>query len=65
MQMIECEGYKAFFGTMLITPKNKNIEPFIIADKDWLYKPQYDCWYGDGRSFMSAICTVIEIKAKE
>lgn len=56
--MIKVEGYKAFHGTMLITPKNPKFEPFSLTC-DWLYKPECDCWYGDGRSFMAEICTVI------
>lgn len=52
--MIRVEGYKAFHGDMLIKPVNS--DSFLIKDKDWLYKPDYDCWYGDGRSFHSSIC---------
>lgn len=56
--MISSEGYKAFYGTMRITPKNPNMEPFDLTC-DWLYKPEYQCWYGKGRSFMEEICTVL------
>lgn len=58
--MIKVEGYKAFHGDMLISPKNNLYPPFYICDKDWLYKPEYDCWYGDGRSFSAEICEPIE-----
>ena len=58
--MIKVEGYKAFHGDMLITPKRALIAPFYIKDKDWLYKPTTDCWYGDGRSFPADICEPIE-----
>lgn len=58
--MIKVEGYKAFHGDMLITPKNRLYPPFYICDKDWLYKPDTDCWYGDGRSFPAEICEPIE-----
>ena len=57
--MIKVEGYKAFHGDMRIYPKNP-ANVFCICDKDWLYKPEYDCWYGDGRSFPAFICEPIE-----
>ena len=56
--MIKVEGYKAFHGDMLIKPINRDI--YIITDKDWLYKPDYNCWYGDGRSFPAEVCEPIE-----
>lgn len=52
--MLECEGYKMFKGEMKILPKN-GMEPFII-DAVWLYKPEFECWYGQGRSFPKEIC---------
>lgn len=55
--MIEVEGYKAFRGLMRITP-TANF-PQIEIYGDWLYKPEYKCWYGQGRSFMEDICTII------
>lgn len=58
--MIKVEGYKAFHGNMKIVPKNAFYLPFYICDKDWLYKPDTDCWYGDGRSFPAEICEVQE-----
>lgn len=57
--MIKVEGYKAFKGVMKITPKNANFKPFEL-ESDWLYKPDTDCWYGDGRSFCDSICEVME-----
>lgn len=57
--MIKVEGYRAFHGTMRITPvKSSGIEPFEIT-ADWLYKPEYKCWYGQGRSFAEEICEVV------
>lgn len=56
--MISLEGYKAFRGIMRIIPKNPNIKPFDLA-ADWLYKPEHQCWYGGGGSFMEEICTVL------
>ena len=59
MVMIEVEGYKAFHGTMFIVPKNNLYSPFYIRDTDWLYRPDTNCWYGGGRSFVSEICKPI------
>ena len=60
MIIISVEGYKAFHGDMNITPKNNSIPPFCIVNKDWLYKPDTNCWYGDGKSFSADICEVID-----
>lgn len=57
--MIECENYKMFRGTMLITPANPEFEPFALTG-DWLYKPEYGCWYCKARSFPEAVCSVVE-----
>ena len=56
--MIQVEGYKMFRGTMRITPKNSQVPQHEIYG-DWLYKPEYDCWYGHGQSFMTEICEII------
>lgn len=56
--LIKVEGYKAFHGSMKIEYKLKG--PEIIEDKDWLYKPDTDCWYGAGKSFPANICTIIK-----
>lgn len=56
--MIKVDGYKAFHGTMKIEYKLRTTE--IIENKDWLYKPDTNCWYGAGRSFPSDICTPME-----
>lgn len=58
--MIKVEGYKAFHGDMKITPKNTLYKPFYITGKDWLYKPDTDCWYGGGSSYAAEICEPIE-----
>lgn len=50
-EMLECEGYKMFRGTATITPINQN-PPFTVTG-DWLYKPDTDCWYCNGRSFQA------------
>ena len=58
--MIKVEGYKAFHGDMKIVPKSILYRPFYICDKDWLYKPDTDCWYGGGSSYVAHICEPIE-----
>lgn len=50
--MLECEGYKMFFGSAQILPVNR--EPFVVRGT-WLYKPQYDTWYCSGRSYPACI----------
>ena len=57
--MIKVEGFMAFKGTMRITPKSDTIKPFEI-EGDWLYKPDCECWYGNGRSFSKEICEVVK-----
>lgn len=57
--MIKVEGYEAFRGVMRITPKNPKFPPIEI-DADWLYKPEFNCWYGNGSSFDACICEVVE-----
>ena len=54
--MLKCEGYMMFRGTATIAPANG--APYDVTG-DWLYKPEYDCWYGGGRSFCAAVCEVI------
>jgi hypothetical protein len=56
--MVEVEGYKAFNGVMKITPKCQNVAPFEL-EGDWLYKPDTDCWYGSGKSFVKEICEIV------
>ena len=57
--MINVEGFKAFSGIMKVTPMNPNVKPFIIGG-DFLYKPDMDCWYCKGRSFLAATCQILE-----
>ena len=59
MKMIRVEGYKAFRGTMQVTPGNPAYPPFIL-DGDWLYKPDTDCWYCKGRSFPAFTCEPLD-----
>ena len=55
--MIEVEGYKMFVGVMKIVPKTDKIKPFEV-EGDWLYKPECDCWYCKGSSYVASICEV-------
>lgn len=57
--MLKCEGYKMFKGKMRIMPKCANVQPFEI-EATWLYKPESNCWYGNGSSFMAEICEIVE-----
>lgn len=56
--MIKCEGYKAFHGSAVIKPTNPKFPPFEMRG-DWLYKPEYDCWYCNGSSYPAEIVTEI------
>lgn len=60
-KVISVEGYKAFRGTMRITPKAA--VPEFELSGDWLYKPDTGCWYGKGSSFAADICTIVEVNA--
>lgn len=57
--MIKVEGFKAFRGTMRIKSSNPKFRPLIIRC-DWLYKPEYNCWYGQGHSFDAEICEILD-----
>lgn len=59
-KMICVEGYKAFRGKMRIIPRN-GIDPFVI-ESDWLYNPEYDCWYGNCSSYPASVCEIEEIE---
>lgn len=56
--MIEVGGYKAFRGTMLVTPQNSVLGPYTLTG-DWIYIPQCGCWYGEGQSFPAEICKIV------
>lgn len=55
--MLEVEGYKMFRGKMLVTPLTNFHAPFIL-EGDFLYKPEYGCWYHDGHSYGDNICCI-------
>lgn len=62
--MLKCEGYKMFYGTMLISPrpspnpKFPTKEPFEVTGT-WLYKPDTGCWYCNGSSYVEGVCKII------
>ena len=55
--MLSCEGYKMFRGAATISPPNPKFPPFA-EDGDWLYKPEYDCWYVNGSSYPSKVVDI-------
>lgn len=59
MKIICVEGYKAFRGTMKVTPGNPAYPPFEL-EGEWLYKPDTDCWYCKGRSFPAFTCKPLD-----
>lgn len=61
--MLQSEGYKMFRGTMRIVPKSDKFQPFEVTT-DWLYKPEYNCWYGNGSSYAAEICEVVDDQTK-
>lgn len=60
-RIIEVEGYKAFRGSMKITPRSSLIPPFTV-NGDWLYQPNYKCWYNDQSSYPEDICEIEEVE---
>lgn len=53
----QCEGYIMFRGQVNVTPKNTDFKPFCLFGT-WLYKPEYNCWYCNGKSFMPDILDI-------
>lgn len=56
--MLQCEGYKMFFGTAKVTPLNLMFAPIELTGT-WLYRPDTECWYCDGSSFWKEIVSEI------
>lgn len=56
--MLECEGYKMFYGTATVTPVNPKFPARDITGT-WLYKPEHDCWYVNGESWPAEIVSDI------
>ena len=56
--MLTSEGYKMFRGTGAIhnAKTGKEIE---LQCGDWLYKPEYDCWYVNGHSYPAECVKVL------
>lgn len=54
--MLSCEGYKMFKGAMKI---KSVVRPEYIEEGVWLYKPEYECWYCNGRSYPNENCEVV------
>lgn len=63
MIMICVEGYRAFRGTMKVTPGNPAYPPYTMTG-DWLYKPDADCWYCKGRSFPAFTCEPVDTETE-
>ena len=57
--MLCCEGYKMFRGTATIRPKSPSRKAYK-ENGDWLYKPEWDCWYVNGSSYPAEIVENIE-----
>lgn len=56
--MISIEGYKAFRGTLQVTPRGGNFNP-VILNGEFLYRPDTECWYHKGSSYPADICEVV------
>lgn len=63
--MICLDGYRAFHGTMRITPTAPGYRGFEVTG-DFLYKPEYKCWYcqpfggGLSVSYEADICEIVD-----
>ena len=53
--MLECEGYKMFYGTARVSGVNPDKFPPRDITGTWLYKPEWNCWYVNGESFPAEI----------
>ena len=57
--MLTSEGYKMFRGTGEI--HNTQTGKTVRTERgDWLYKPEYDCWYVNGSSYPAECVKVVE-----
>ena len=54
--MLKSEGYMMFRGSATVRPVNGQV--FILTG-DWLYKPEWDCWYVNGHSIPASIVSNI------
>ena len=60
--MLKSEGYMMFRGTARVVPVSDKFPAKDITG-DWLYKPEWDCWYVNGRSYPASI--VQDIREEE
>ena len=61
--MLTSEGYKMFRGSGQI--RNTQTGKTVRTERgDWLYKPEYDCWYVNGSSYPAECVTVVEDETK-
>ena len=56
--MITVEGYKMFRGALVLKPGGHS--DIVRIEGEFLYKPEYDCWYGNGSSYPSSLIELIE-----
>jgi hypothetical protein len=59
MKILKCEGFIMFDGSAIVTPKTDKVKPFILTGT-WLYRPDNEAWYCQGRSFSKEIVSIIE-----
>lgn len=57
--MLKCEGYKMFRGIGEV--RNAKTGQLMRTERgDWLYKPEWDCWYVNGSSYPAECVVVVE-----
>lgn len=56
--MLECEGFRMFRGSALVTPACQ-VKPFRVQGT-WLYRPDFDYWYVAGHSYSPKIISDIQ-----
>ena len=61
--MLKCEGYKMFRGTGIVR-NAKTKQTIETPTGDWLYKPEYDCWYVNGSSYPAECVEVVDDKTE-
>lgn len=59
--MLQCEGYKMFYGIATVTPPNPRQRPFTVKGT-WLFRPDTGRWYvGDHYFDVSVVSDFHEI----
>lgn len=57
--MLTSEGYKMFRGSGQI--RNTQTGKTVRTERgDWLYKPDFKCWYVNGSSYPAECVTVVD-----